>query len=195
MNMVSHETVQALIDGLLSAIDAAPDVPDNSDIEPLLLGLRCEGEPTGVRAKGGMPALDHLPVAIRNAGSGPDEIRSLAESFEKLADSLPWYQRQEPALPDFMHGHANAFIIGPQGLEERGGVTVGVSFLAPGVEYPNHNHPPQELYVVMSEGDWRQNDDPWHAPGLGGLVYNPANITHSMRSSQQPLLAIWCLWT
>ena len=125
----------------------------------------------------------------------PAAFEFMAESFEKLVDWLPWYQRQEPALPDFMHGHANAFIIGPQGLEERGGVTVGVSFLAPGVEYPNHNHPPQELYVVMSDGDWRQNDDPWHAPGLGGLVYNPANITHSMRSSQQPLLAIWCLWT
>lgn len=195
MNRVSHDPVQAFVDSLLLAIDAGPGGPANSVIEPLVTELRYKGEPKDVAASGGMPALDHLPVAIQNAALGPKEIRSLAESFAKLADQLPWYQRQEPALPGFMHDHANAFIIGPKGLEERGNVTVGVSFLLPGIEYPHHSHPPQELYVAMSDGDWCQNGDTWQASCLGGLVYNPANITHSMRSGRQPLLAIWCLWT
>ncbi|MDG2204840.1 MAG: dimethylsulfonioproprionate lyase family protein [Alphaproteobacteria bacterium] len=146
-------------------------------------------------ASHGIPALGHLPFAIRNAQSGPSEIRALANCLQEMAGELPWYQRQEPALPDFMRGHANAFIIGPSGLEQRSDVIVGVSLLAPEIEYPGHNHPPEELYVVMSDGDWRQNKNPWHAPGLGGLVCNPANITHSMRSGPKPLLAIWCLWT
>ena len=193
--MVSHKTVQAFIESLLSVIEAASGPPCNSDIEPLLSGLRCQNIETGVAANHGIPTLDHLPFAIRNAQSGPPEIRALANCLQEIAGELPWYQRQEPALSDFMRGHANAFIIGPNGLEQRSDIVVGVSLLAPKIEYPDHNHPPEELYVVMSEGDWRQNDNPWHAPGLGGFVCNPANITHSMRSGSKPLLAIWCLWT
>ena len=193
--MVSHNTVQAFIDSLLSLIEAAPGASCSSDIEPLLSGLRCENIETGVAASHNIPALGHLPFAIRNAQSGPSEIRALANCLQEMAGELTWYQRQEPALPDFMRGHANAFIIGPSGLEQRSDVIVGVSLLAPEIEYPGHNHPPEELYVVMSDGDWRQNKNPWHAPGLGGLVCNPANITHSMRSGPKPLLAIWCLWT
>ena len=193
--MVSHKTVQAFVDSLLSVIEAVPGACFSSDIEPLLSGLRCENIETGVAANHGIPALDHLPFAIRNAQSGPSEIRALANCLQEIAGELPWYQRQEPALPDFMRGHANAFIIGPQGLEQRCDIAVGVSLLAPEIEYPDHNHPPEELYVVMSDGDWRQNSNSWHTPGLGSLVFNPANITHSMRSGPKPLLAIWCLWT
>ena len=193
--MVSHKTVQAFVDSLLSVIEAVPGACCSSDIEPLLSGLRCENIETGVAANHGIPALDHLPFAIRNAQSGPSEIRALANCLQEIAGELPWYQRQEPALPDFMRGHANAFIIGPQGLEQRCDIVVGVSLLAPEIEYPDHNHPPEELYVVMSDGDWRQNSNLWHTPGLGSLVFNPANITHSMRSGPKPLLAIWCLWT
>jgi hypothetical protein len=45
----------------------------------------------------------------------------------------------------------------------------------------------------LSRGHWRQDDDPWVEPGIGGLIHNPANIVHAMRSGDQPLFAIWCL--
>ncbi len=35
---------------------------------------------------------------------------------------------------------------------------------------------------------------PWHAPGIGGLVYNPPDIIHATRATTAPLLAIWSLW-
>ena len=41
----------------------------------------------------------------------------------------------------------------------------------------------------------RQASGPWHEPGIGGLVYNPPNIVHAMRSAEGPLLALWFLWT
>ena len=44
-------------------------------------------------------------------------------------------------------------------------------------------------------GEWRQASNPWHEPGIGNLVYNPPNIVHAMRSADQPLLAVWFLWT
>jgi hypothetical protein len=48
---------------------------------------------------------------------------------------------------------------------------------------------------VLSPGSWRQDAKPWHEPGLGGVVYNHPNVVHAMRSTEAPLLAVWCLWT
>jgi quercetin dioxygenase-like cupin family protein len=67
--------------------------------------------------------------------------------------------------------------------------------MAPHTRYPDHRHPPEEIYVVLSEGEWCQESGPWHEPGIGGLVYNPPNIVHAMRSAERPLLALWFLWT
>jgi hypothetical protein len=66
--------------------------------------------------------------------------------------------------------------------------------MAPYTCYPDHRHPPEEIYLVLSSGQWRQARDPWHEPGIGGLVYNPPGIVHAMRSTERPLLAFWFLW-
>jgi hypothetical protein len=54
-------------------------------------------------------------------------------------------------------------------------------------------HDPEEVYLALSPGFWRQEAGAWHEPGIGGIVYNLAGITHAMRSSSVPFLAIWCL--
>jgi hypothetical protein len=93
------------------------------------------------------------------------------------------------------NGHANADILGsvPEALEQRGDVRIGLSLMAPGITYPDHSHPPEEVYLALSRGFWRHEADAWHEPGLGGIFYNPRGITHAMRSSCEPFLAIWCL--
>ena len=163
--------------------------------ELILSKMQQREDSKNIRPKSKLPALNHLPVAIRNSKSGPEKIQALTESFEKIADSLSWHQRDGSGHSNFKRGHANAFIIGPNGLETYGDTIVGVSLLAPKVQYPDHKHLPEELYLAMSGGDWRQNKGPWQTPGPGGLIYNPGNVVHSMRAKSQPLLAIWCLWT
>jgi quercetin dioxygenase-like cupin family protein len=98
------------------------------------------------------------------------------------------------ASANMAEGHANAVIVGPGGVERRNDVRVGVSLLAPYVRYPDHNHPPDESYLVLSDGDFRQGDGDWFEPGIGGTLYNPPNIVHAMRSGNTPLLAFWLLW-
>ena len=95
--------------------------------------------------------------------------------------------------PDFMSGHINAQIIGPGGLEIRQDVIVGITLMRPELDYPDHQHEPKEIYLVLSNGCWRQNHGDWHSPDLGGLVYNPNNIMHGMQSQESPLMALWCL--
>lgn len=150
----------------------------------------------GAVTPGAVPACRHLPEAIAIAKRGPAAAARLARALEAIAPRLAWYRRPgtEALGSLFAEGHANAFIAGPKGLEQREDVWVGVSLMAPGVRYPDHDHPPEEVYAVLSQGEWRNEHDDWHEPGIGGVVHNPPGIVHAMRSGAQPLLAAWALW-
>ena len=142
-----------------------------------------------------LPANRYLPAALEHVRAMP-EVSSLAEAFESLEPELRWRRRSgsEARGATFHHGHANADIIGPAGLERRGDVWVGATLTAPRLRYVDHQHPPEEIYIVMSEGDWYREDRGWHTPGIGGIVYNPPDIVHAMRAGPAPLLAFWFLW-
>jgi hypothetical protein len=136
-------------------------------------------------------------MALENARSQQGALGALAQAFGVIEPQLHWRIRAgaETQGESFLDGHANATIVGPEGLEIRRDVWIGVSLMAPHIRYPDHRHPPEEIYVVLSDGQWRQASDPWHEPGIGGLVYNPPNVVHAMRSTERPLLALWFLWT
>ena len=139
------------------------------------------------------PLADLLPSLANNTSALATPLQQLVSNVVELADFLPWYQRPVDHDAGFMASHANAQIIGPQGLVVRHDVMVGVTLLRPQTTYPDHQHEPEEIYLALSHGHWRQGNGPWHTPGLGGLVYNPSNVMHGMKSLDQPLIALWCL--
>jgi quercetin dioxygenase-like cupin family protein len=143
-----------------------------------------------------VPAYGSLESALLMASSGPAPVPELAAALRDLAPSLSW-ERRKSSTPDgtsFHDGHANALVAGPGGLEEREDVLVGISLLASHVRYPDHRHPPEEVYVSLAGGAWWNANMDWTTPGPGGLIYNEPNVLHAMRTEEQPLLAIWCLW-
>ena len=141
------------------------------------------------------PACRHLSAALSRA-RGVASIASLAAAFSNLAPELAWRRRAgaEAHGEDFSEGHANALIVGPGGFEQREDVLVGASLVAPGVRYIDHQHPPEEIYIVMSDGEWYREGEGWYVPGAGGTVYHPPNVVHAMRAGAVPLLAVWALW-
>ena len=139
------------------------------------------------------PLSDLLPQIEHSNRLIPEPCQNIVSSIIDLAGALPWYQRPVANNPEFMAGHVNAQIIGPDGLEVRHDLIVGVTLMRPHIDYPDHQHEPEELYLVLSEGNWCQKNTPWHTPGLGGLVYNPSNVFHGMKSLNTPLIALWCL--
>jgi quercetin dioxygenase-like cupin family protein len=189
--MTSHRSPD--LAQLLTAAEATIRHADtaNARIRPaaerIFTALRTPAAQAG-QAQG--PALERA-----RRQSGP--VGALADAFAAVEPQLAWQVRAgaEAHGEQFLAGHANAAIAGADGLEIRSDVRIGVSLMAPHTRYPDHRHPPEEIYVVLSDGQWRQASDPWHAPGIGGLVYNPPNIVHAMRSAEQPLLALWFLWT
>lgn len=152
--------------------------------------------PQGAPAAERLPVCRHLPEALERACSAPT-VRDLANAFAAIEPQLRWKTRAGAEIhgEQFLDNHANANIVGAEGIETREDVWVGVSLMAPDTRYPDHRHLPAEIYVVLSDGEWCNTDTPWHAPGIGNLVYNPPNIVHAMRAAQQPLLALWFLPT
>lgn len=140
-----------------------------------------------------VPATDYIEGALADSRNGP--AAALAEAFERIEPRLAWRRRPDRETPDpnFPDAHASTVIVGDGGIEMHDEVRIGVSLLAPNTFYPDHHHPPEEVYVVLTEGAWRQGDGPWNERGPGTLVYNTPNVIHAMQSGAKPLLAIWTL--
>lgn len=132
------------------------------------------------------PALDAAEGGARGA---------VADALGVLVERLEWKRRAaaDPEDRAFWDGHANATLIGPGGLEERGDVWIGATVMAPGVTYVDHDHPPEEVYLSLTPGEWWNTRMDWTDPGATGVIYNPPGIRHAMRSGSSPFLALWFL--
>lgn len=189
--------LQTFLDSMQGAIRSRtrPDDPAALAADRIFAALERQGG-ANPHPPDEVPACRHLENALAVATQANHPGADHAGALAALAPALAWYTRagSDDADPHFATGHANATIIGANGLEDCPNVRIGVSLLAPDIRYPDHRHPPEEVYVPLSPGAWRQNDGPWREPGLDGVVYNPPDILHAMRSASVPLLATWCLW-
>jgi hypothetical protein len=143
-----------------------------------------------------LPACVHLEGALDTARKTNASLARIADAFAAIEPHLTWTRRahaDHTASANFVDGHANTMIVGPNGHETRDDVWVGASLLAPHVRYPDHHHAPEEVYLVLSDSRFRQGRDEWFEPGVGGTFYNTPHIKHAMASGPTPLFAIWCL--
>lgn len=146
-----------------------------------------------------LPVCEYLPEVTQKVLETSTSLGRLVHAFVRVEPLLSWTRRlsydQATASDNFSDGHGNCMVIGPGGLEDRAGLGLGVSLLAPDVKYPDHHHAPEETYLVATEGMFRQADGEWFSPGVAGSFYNVPMIRHSMKSGKEPLLAFWALWS
>ncbi len=78
-----------------------------------------------------------------------------------------------------------------------GHVQCGLMLLRPNGTYPLHSHPPQELYLPISGyGQWRYGGSTeFCSLAPDALVYNHPNDVHSVVAGEEPLLALYILWS
>ena len=176
-----------------------------SEVQPGTAAGRClervfdalsDPRPVLATAPARLPACAYLDKALDNTRQSSASLARIADAFAALEPNLTWTRRassDHTASTNFVDGHANAMIVGPRGYELREDVWVGVSLLAPNVRYPDHHHAPEEVYLVLSQGKFRQGEAEWFEPGIGGSFYNTPNIKHAMASGATPLFAVWCL--
>ncbi len=144
-----------------------------------------------------LPVCSHLDTVADPALMTAPDLVEVLKAFNALEPNLTWRRRagdMTAASANITDGHANALITGPGGLERRTDVWLGASLLAPHVRYPDHTHPPEETYLVLTEGEFQHGDSDWFTPGQGGSFYNTPGIRHAMRTGDAPLFAFWLLW-
>ncbi|WP_020209986.1 dimethylsulfonioproprionate lyase family protein [Gilvimarinus chinensis] len=188
--------LQTFFDALYQSFARAkPSAEVTALAEKLFTRLEVPGDQHAPQPQN-LPVCRFLQPAIDSAVDSGGATAKLATALGDITPQLAWtpipsYTEREDTLTD---RRANAEVVGSRGLELRQDIRIGVSLLAPHSLYPDHQHPPEEIYAVLSPGQWRQENGPWHSPGIGGTVHNTPHIVHSMRSASAPLLAVWCLW-
>ncbi len=189
------DVLQSFVDATFAAYD---ELAEGDDARRALRRLRAKLRQPGKEqfaAGSRLAACDQLAPAL-SIGTTHASLRPTLQRFEEIEPRLAWHRRHvnDPTgSANCYDGHANAMIIGPGGIEERDDLWLGVTVLAPNVRYPDHDHAPEEVYLVFTPGDFLQGDTGWITPGIGGTIYNTPQIRHAMRSGNQPLLAFWAL--
>lgn len=130
-----------------------------------------------------VPAVDALD------GLSPSPI---ADAVVAASDEIPW--TTSPRLADGGRDIALGRIDAARDLD---GIGCGLMLVRPGAVYPEHAHPPDELYLPITGVDarWRFGGRGDYRPlGPDELVYNPPNGTHGTVAGSEPVLALWVLW-
>ncbi|MFO1210680.1 MAG: dimethylsulfonioproprionate lyase family protein [Amaricoccus sp.] len=194
--MQRDPALQAFTDAVLAAFDEVVPGPAAAASLDRIAAALAAPAPRRERPGSRLPVCVHLDAALAVPQPRPALAR-LVEAFRTIEPDLEWVRRasyEATASTNFVDGHANAMILGPAGLENRRDVWLGASLLAPRVRYTDHSHAPEETYLVLADGEFRQDDGAWFTPGIGGSFYNVPFITHAMRSGDAPLFAFWALW-
>ncbi|WP_084688103.1 dimethylsulfoniopropionate lyase [Paraburkholderia oxyphila] len=149
----------------------------------------------GVRHSTRYPACEWLDAALASITHERPPLGTAAQTIKSLEPVLGWSRRTSGSQgsENYIDGHVHGMICGPGGAESRYDVQLGFTVLLPNVRYPDHSHPPEEAYVLLTAGEFRQQDGEWFNPGIGGGIHNSPGSLHAMRSGSAPFLAIWCL--
>lgn len=112
----------------------------------------------------------------------------LAKDFQQFAHYLPWSfsprttdQGADVALVDFSK------------MLEMDNIIAGLMYVDIGKAYPEHNHPPEELYFLISgTAKWRWGGHhQFSRITAGNLIYNQPYDWHGVIADTTPVLALY----
>jgi hypothetical protein len=190
-----NENLQAVLDLLCRSV--AADAARSAETERV---LRIVGERLPIRRDAGpraeppmrLPVCALLDEVLLDGTGAP--ATPIHAAFRAIEPELTWYCRKNGDGDDrFRSCHANAMLVGPGGIERREDLWIGATLMAPNTDYPLHHHPPEEVYLVLSAGEWWKESTGWFTPGPGGTVHNAPDALHAFRSNSRPLFALWAL--
>jgi len=189
--------LQNFLPTLRAAFDESDSTPEVMDVaRKVFQALQTdEGLPRTSQPKR-LPVCSYLTEAQMPAQEASPALSGLIRAFNDVEPEITWVVRKAGAAnasDNWPENHANGMIFGPGGVEERSDVMIGASLLAPHVRYPDHSHPPEEIYLVLTPGQFQHGSSDWFTPGVGGTLHNVPSIKHAMASGDTPLLALWCL--
>ena len=107
---------------------------------------------------------------------------------QEIYRGLDWYQSAKSNSPYTQ-------IVGPSSLIDREDFRLGLFLLPENIVYPNHQHSPDEVYIVLAgSGEWSLNRGTFENKTVGNIIDIPSMTIHAMRTSATPALMLWS-WT
>jgi mannose-6-phosphate isomerase-like protein (cupin superfamily) len=140
-----------------------------------------------------LPCLAHLD---RLAASADDGAQGLVDVLARHRHSLRWGQTYTAADFDrrFIDNYGWMELFGTRGHFDNAAVAGGFLILGPGIEYPDHHHVAEELYVPLAgRAEWRKGEGAFLPRAAGEVIHHPSRVNHAMRTAAEPLLALY-LW-
>jgi hypothetical protein len=135
-------------------------------------------------------ASELLAPALRGA--------PLAVAIEQAAPLFRWRQNPNYNAANmgaaFMADYGYVEFAGPKdALFHAPGIRVGILLLGPGLHYPLHAHPAEEIYHPLTDGGlWRRGDEDWRTVPAGAAIHHPPMMPHETKAADRTLLALYC---
>jgi mannose-6-phosphate isomerase-like protein (cupin superfamily) len=184
------ESLSALCQSIAHRLTAVGSVPQ--DVQPYFGHMRRSVEAAVAhRVAHRSPAGDYSQLLGSALNLTPQD--PISQALARLPGPLPWYYHYEtrPGEADLSNHIAFAELVGPDGDMGAPDCRVGLTLMAPNTLYPLHAHPAIELYfVIAGTADWRAGDKTRRVPP-GDLVLHRSSEPHAMRTTAEPLLALW----
>jgi quercetin dioxygenase-like cupin family protein len=140
-----------------------------------------------------LPVLRYAPVFESKT---PPWARSVTDELLRLAPSLQWGQSYPASAvgAQFLENYGWTEVAGLHGPIPSEHVAIGFLMLGPATRYPRHRHEAEEIYVPLSgTAAWQGGDGIWRNEPPGAVIVHGRNEPHAMRTSSEPLLALY-LW-
>lgn len=137
-----------------------------------------------------------LPPALANVNSVG--CRPLRDAIGAAAHLFRWRQNPNYSASNmgaaFMAGYGYVEFAGPKdALLHDETIRAGLLVLAPGLHYPAHAHPAEEVYHPLTSGAvWRRAAEPWRQVEAGSAIHHRPMVEHETRAGAETLLALYC---
>jgi len=107
---------------------------------------------------------------------------------QEIYRELDWYQSAKSNSPYTQ-------IVGPSCRIPHEELRLGLFLLFENSVYPNHQHAPDEVYIVLAgSGDWSLNRGAFDNKTAGNIIDIPSMTVHAIRTLEAPALMLWS-WT
>jgi hypothetical protein len=137
-----------------------------------------------------LPAVRHLQSV--KPGPGDDLVKALL----RHANDLHWGRAYTSAdfSDHFLQNYGWVELFGLRGHFVSGEMAGGFLLLGPGVDYPDHHHIAEEIYLPLTDGSlWSEDRGRFIARNAGDVIHHPSGVSHAMKTTDRALVALY-LW-
>lgn len=137
--------------------------------------------------------LRHLDRAAELA---PAQARPLVRLVAEQRNDLCWGQTYSEADfgKEFIDNYGWLEVFGTRGHFANDEVAAGLLILGADIVYPDHHHVAEEIYIPLTGGtEWRMGEGGFRMRAAGEVIHHASNVSHAMRTAEQPLLALY-IW-